>query len=62
MAKKNTGEEALEKATSQALVNPLLSALAENDKNHLFKANVTTAFMKTGFAQFDYYFVGVQCC
>ena len=56
MAKKNTGEEALEKATSQALVNPLLSALAENDKNHLFKANVTTAFMKTGFAQFDYYF------
>ena len=56
MTKKNTGEEALEKATSQALVNPLLSALAENDKNHLFKANVTTAFMKTGFAQFDYYF------
>ena len=56
MAKKNTGEEALEKATSQALVNPLLSALAENDKNHLFKANVTTAFIKTGFAQFDYYF------
>lgn len=39
--------------------NPLMAALRENDKKNLFKTNVTTAFMKTGFAIFDYYFGAV---
>lgn len=39
--------------------NPLLNALRENDKKNLFKTNVTTAFIKTGFALFDYYFGSV---
>lgn len=39
--------------------NPLLSALRENDKKNLFATNVTTAFHKTGFPLFDYYFGSV---
>lgn len=39
--------------------NPLLMALRENDKKNLFKTNVTTAFHKTGFHLFDYYFGSV---
>lgn len=39
--------------------NPLLNALRENDKKNLFKTNVTTAFIKTGFVLFDYYFGAV---
>lgn len=39
--------------------NPLLSALRENDKKNLFSTNVTTAFHKTGFHLFDYYFGSV---
>lgn len=39
--------------------NPLLVALKENDKNNLFGTNVTTAFIKTGFPVFDYYFGSV---
>jgi energy-coupling factor transporter ATP-binding protein EcfA2 len=39
--------------------NPLLSALRENDKKNLFTSNVTTAFIKTGFHLFDYYFGSV---
>ncbi len=39
--------------------NPLLASLAENDKKHLFKSNVTTAFHKTGYPQIDYYFGSV---
>lgn len=39
--------------------NPLLNALRENDKKNLFSTNVTTAFLKTGFHLFDYYFGSV---
>lgn len=39
--------------------NPLLVALRENDKKHLFQTNVTTAFIKTGYHLFDYYFGAV---
>ena len=39
--------------------NPLLAALAENDKQNLFHSNVKTAFLKTGFPLFDYYFGAV---
>lgn len=39
--------------------NPLLNALRENDKKHLFKTNVTTVFHKTGYPLFDYYFGSV---
>lgn len=39
--------------------NPLLYALKENDKKNLFVTNVTTAFLKTGFHLFDYYFGSV---
>ena len=39
--------------------NPLLSALRENDKKHLFQSNVTTHFHKTGFHLYDYYFGSV---
>ena len=35
--------------------NPLLMALRSNDKKNLFRTNVTTAFIKTGFPLFDYY-------
>lgn len=41
------------------LYNPLLMALKENDKKHLFQTNVTTVFHKTGFHLFDYYFGAV---
>ena len=40
-------------------VNPLLVALTENDKKNMFRTNVTTAFHKTGFHLFDYYFGSV---
>lgn len=39
--------------------NPLLTALRENDRHHLFHTNVTTAFHKTGYHLFDYYFGAV---
>lgn len=41
------------------MYNPLLVALKENDKKHLFQTNVTTVFHKTGFHLFDYYFGSV---
>ena len=43
----------------QQTYNPLLVALRDNDKKHLFKTNVTTAFIKTGFHLFDYFFGAV---
>lgn len=43
----------------EMLFNPLLSALKENDKKNLFKTNVNTAFIKTGFPLIDYYFGAV---
>lgn len=39
--------------------NPLLVALHENDKKNLFSTNVNTAFIKTGFPVFDYFFGAV---
>ena len=39
--------------------NPLLTALRENDRHHLFHTNVTTAFHKTGYHLFDYYYLAV---
>ena len=36
-----------------------MSALMENDKKNLFSTNVVTAFIKTGFPIFDYYFGSV---
>ena len=51
---------AIDKIANEAVnslsYNPLLSILTENDKKHLFSTNVTTAFHKTGFPVFDYYF------
>lgn len=53
-------EIAIEKALDRSQTfNPLLNALRENDKKHLFATNVTTAFHKTGFHLFDYYFGSV---
>jgi energy-coupling factor transporter ATP-binding protein EcfA2 len=57
-------ESALDKALIESdensrIFNPLLNALRENDKKNLFNTNVTTAFIKTGFHQFDYYFGSV---
>lgn len=56
MAKKDAIQAEMDREIAAASVNPLLAALAENDKHHLFKANINTAFLKTGFPQFDYYF------
>ena len=52
MAKKkddNVVDAALAAAETSMTFNPLLNALRENDKRNLFKTNVTTAFIKTGF-------------
>lgn len=62
MAKKPT--ETIEEVGADMLdrsltYNPLLNALRENDKKNLFVTNVTTAFHKTGFHLFDYYFGSV---
>lgn len=51
-------KEKLEEDLSQTF-NPLLAALRENDKKNLFTTNVSTAFIKTGFPVFDYYFGAV---
>lgn len=60
MAKKNAVEEVLAQEIEKSVTfNPLLAALQENDKKNLFKTNVTTAFIKTGFHLFDYYFGAV---
>lgn len=58
--KDDTIEITIEKALDRSQTyNPLLNALRENDKKHLFATNVTTAFHKTGFHLFDYYFGSV---
>ncbi|MCM1439518.1 MAG: hypothetical protein NC131_10020 [Roseburia sp.] len=46
-------------AEASASANPLMAALRENDRKNLFKTNVTTAFIKTGFQLFDYFFGAV---
>ena len=52
-------EKVAESMDRAQTINPLLAALHENDKRNLFKTNVTTAFIKTGFHLFDYYFGSV---
>lgn len=62
MAKKEKDtiiDRIVEAESKAATVNPLLAALAENDKRNEFHANVKTAFLKTGFPLFDYYFGSV---
>ena len=52
--------ESIVKATDEASTfNPLLVSLQENDKKNLFKTNVTTAYHKTGYPQFDHFFGSV---
>jgi len=61
--KKKNETDVLDKIADQMdkrqTYNPLISALRENDKKNLFQTNVTTAFLKTGFHLFDYYFGSV---
>ena len=60
MAKKKDVIDKLGKELDRAQTfNPLLIALRENDKKNLFTTNVNTAFIKTGFHLFDYYFGSV---
>ena len=61
-AKKTSSEvpASVEKALDNKYTfNPLIQALQENDKRNLFKTNVTTAFHKTGYPQFDHFFGSV---
>lgn len=55
----NLVNKVLETIERSQTYNPLLNALKENDKKHLFKTNVTTVFHKTGYPLFDYYFGSV---
>lgn len=55
----NLVDKVLETMERSQTYNPLLNALKENDKKHLFKTNVTTVFHKTGYPLFDYYFGSV---
>ena len=48
-----------EQSADSGTFNPLIAALRENDRKNLFSTNVTTAFLKTGFPLFDYYFGSV---
>ncbi len=59
MAKKTSEGILQEEQSAQLTFNPLLNALRENDKKNLFQTNVRTAFFKTGFPLFDYYFGSV---
>nr|DAX41688.1 MAG TPA: Recombination and repair protein [Caudoviricetes sp.] len=61
MAKKTDTlvEKVLENNDKLMVANPLLTALRENDKKNLFVTNVTTAFIKTGFHLYDYFFGSV---
>lgn len=52
-------DKIMEEQDASQTFNPLLAALRENDKKNLFSTNVTTAFIKTGFHLFDYYFGSV---
>lgn len=56
MAKKGVMENLAKEQDIKMTFIPLMSALRENDKKNLFVSNVTTAYHKTGFPQFDYYF------
>lgn len=59
MAKKDSTEVLAEAADKARTFNPLMVALRENDKKNLFSTNITSAFHKTGFPLFDYYFGSV---
>ena len=55
----NVEEKLLEVIDKSQTYNPLMQALKTNDKKNLFVTNVNTAFIKTGFPLFDYYFGSV---
>lgn len=57
--KQDVIDKMVEEIERSQTYNPLLNALKENDKKHLFKTNVTTVFHKTGYPLFDYYFGSV---
>ena len=57
--KKTVIDKVADEMDIKLALNPLLTALAENDKKNLFISNVNTAFIKTGYPQFDYYFGSV---
>lgn len=60
MAAKNDAIEKLaDQSDKRQTFNPLLSALRENDKKNLFQTNTVSAFIKTGYPIFDYYFGSV---
>lgn len=62
MAKKkddNIVDAVLEDAAKSQTFNPLLNILRENDKRNLFKTNVITAYIKTGFHAYDHFFGAV---
>lgn len=59
MAKKSIEDKMVDQMIQSQTFNPLLKALQENDKKNLFHTNVITAFHKTGFPVFDYYFGSV---
>ena len=53
MAKKDAIQAEMDREIAEASVNPLLAALAENDKNHLFKASISSGVLKRGFPQLE---------
>ena len=57
--KKTVIDKVADEMDIKLALNPLLTSLAENDKKNLFISNVNTAFIKTGYPQFDYYFGSV---
>jgi len=60
MAKKNDAlDTIMQQQEDLSTFNPLLTALRDNDKKNLFHTNVRTAFIKTGYPLFDYYFGSV---
>jgi len=59
MAKKGAMAVLEKELNNKLAYNPLMATLKENDKKNLFVTNVTTAFLKTGFPLFDYFFGSV---
>ena len=57
--KKDVVDKVADQMDLQQTFNPLLAALKENDKKNLFDSTINTAFIKTGFPVFDYYFGAV---
>lgn len=53
---KKSVDKELDQFEKDQIFNPLLATLRENDKSNMFKSNAITAYHKTGFTLFDYYF------